>query len=601
MGEHIQRQQNKEKYLTVGRFRKLGKGYDRCCGSTAITNLIMTLQDEAHEESPDEVFLSVAKAGIRRGIYVNMDLFKRFGGTSNLLSEPYIKLCLKKNGIDAELQYLGRLTEERLERAVRRGSYLYLELLFHPKYGNHHILCYGAEKQDKGWVLRIADGWSGRPVFMTVDELKRTYAIEVLHAASDSNGMDKEREDAKMHNIQWTRFPDTKNGDDGLYRRYSYDETEDVRAFHKTLDAYQQTPLVPLSGLAAAGGIKAAFIKDESHRFGLKAFKGLGGVYAMFRMICQQLGLDHKTTDFAMLQQPTYQEKIRELVFVTTTDGNHGKGVSWAAGLFGCKAYVFMPRGTVEVRAQAIRDAGSAEVSITDMTYDRCVAYTADLAEKNGWLLIQDTSWDGYEDVPQWIMLGYTTMLYEALAQMKEAGCEQPTHVFLQAGVGAMAGAAAAAVMTAFPDTPPVITIVEPTEVACIYESARQADGKPHMATGNCTTIMAGLNCEMPCTLAWDIIKNCASYAFACSDSVTEHGMQLLADPETGETPVTAGESGAVTTGLADLLLRDPQYQALRDEMGLNEDAVVLLINTEGDTDPDDYRRVMDMARRNSK
>ena len=119
------------------------------------------------------------------------------------------------------------------------------------------------------------------------------------------------------------------------------------------------------------------------------------------------------------------------------------------------------------------------------------------------------------------------------------------------------------------------------------------------MATGNCTTIMAGLNCEMPCTLAWDIIKNCASYAFACSDSVTEHGMQLLADPETGETQVTAGESGAVTTGLVDLLLRDPQYQSLRDEMRLNEDAVVLLINTEGDTDPDDYRRVMNMARRN--
>lgn len=169
----------KEHYLTVGRFRGLGKGYDRCCGPTAITNLIMTLQDE--EPDPEEVFQSVAKAGTRRGIYMNMDLFKRFGGTSNLLTEPYIKLCLKQHGVKADLRYLGRLTEERLERALRRGSYLYLELMFHPKYGNHHVLCYGARPVKDGWLLRIADGWSSKPVEMTVEDLKRTYAIEVIH------------------------------------------------------------------------------------------------------------------------------------------------------------------------------------------------------------------------------------------------------------------------------------------------------------------------------------------------------------------------------------------------------------------------------------
>ena len=577
-----------EKYLTVGRFRKLGKGYERCCGPTAITNLILSLQDD--KESPEDIFLSVARTGIRRGIYVNMDLFKRFGGTSNLLTEPYIKRCLKQHDVQAELHYLGRLTEERLQRALRRGSYLYLELLFHPKYGNHHVLCYGARPTKDGWLLRIADGWSQRPVEMTIEDLGRAYAIEVIHA---------EQEDTSMYDIEWLRFPKASNDDPAQYQPYAYASTESIRAFHKTLETYSVTPLVSLHGMAEAGKVGAVFVKDESSRFGLKAFKGLGGVYAMFRMICDQLGLDPEKTDFAMLQQEPYKERIKELVFATTTDGNHGKGVSWAAGLFGCKAYVFMPRGTVEVRAQAIRDAGSAEVSITDMTYDKCVAYTAERAEKEGWLLIQDTSWEGYENVPQWIMLGYTTMIYEALAQMKEAGFEQPTHVFLQAGVGAMAGAVAAAVMSAFPDKPPVISTVEPTEVACFYESAKAADGEPHMATGNCTTIMAGLNCEMPCTLAWEIIKNCAAYAFACSDTVTEHGMQLLADPATGEVTVTAGESGAVTSGLVDLLLRDPQYQALRDEMGLNENAVVLLINTEGDTDPDDYRRVMDMARRN--
>ena len=396
-----------------------------------------------------------------------------------------------------------------------------------------------------------------------------------------------------MSEIKWQPFPACEEADSTLYEPYSYAATTDIRAFHEALDAYQKTPLVSLNGMASAGGIKAVFVKDESGRFGLKAFKGLGGVYAMFRMICDQFKLDPGKVTLETLRQAPYAEKIGNLVFATTTDGNHGKGVSWAAKLFGCQAHVFMPRGTVEVRAQAIRDAGSADVVITDMTYDKCVAYTAKLAEQNGWHLIQDTAWEGYEDVPQWIMLGYTTLFYEAAAQMKAAGYEQPTHLFLQAGVGAMAGAMAAAAMASYNEKPPVIATVEPTEVACFYESAKVADGEPHMATGNCTTIMAGLNCEMPCTIAWEIIKRCASYAFSCDDTVTEHGMRILADPATGEKPVVAGESGAVTAGLLDLLLRDPQYAPLREEMGLDENAVVLLISTEGDTDPDNYRKVL--------
>ena len=193
METHFEKDKTHEKYLTVQRFRKLGKGFARCCGPTAITNLILTLDDSAEglKPSPEDVFLSVAKTGTRRGIYMNMDLFKRFGGTSNILSEPYIKLCLKKHGIVADLQYLGRLNEERLARAVSRGSYLYLQLLFHPKYGNHHVLCYGAEKTENGWVLRIADGWSNRPVHLTIEDLKRTYAIEVIHRSStESNKED---------------------------------------------------------------------------------------------------------------------------------------------------------------------------------------------------------------------------------------------------------------------------------------------------------------------------------------------------------------------------------------------------------------------------
>lgn len=397
--------------------------------------------------------------------------------------------------------------------------------------------------------------------------------------------------------IRWLQFPAAEVAKEDLYDPYSYEKTAPVRRCHESLEAYAVTPLVSLSGLASKGGVKAVFVKDESHRFGLKAFKGLGGTYAMYRMICKELGLDPAETGFADLLKEPHASKIRDLVFITTTDGNHGKGVSWAAKLFGCKAYVFMPVGTVEVRAQAIRDAGNAEVTITDMPYDACVNYTAVLAEENGWLLIQDTSWDGYEDVPLWIMQGYTTLFSECMMQLKEAGYSGPTHIFLQAGVGAMAGAVAGAAMSALSDAGPVISTVEPKEVACFYESALCGDGKPHAATGTQKTIMAGLNCASPCTLAWDVIKHCASYAFACNDAVTEHGMRLLADPATGDSPVVAGESGAVTTGLLDHLLNDPKYAELRQEMELNENAVVLLINTEGDTDPDNYQKVLAVER----
>ena len=236
------------------------------------------------------------------------------------------------------------------------------------------------------------------------------------------------------------------------------------------------------------------------------------------------------------------------------------------------------------MRAQAIRDAGNADVTITDMRYDDCVTWTREPAAAKGWYLIQDTSWPGYEEVPLWIMQGYTTLFYEAITQMKE----RPTHIFLQAGVGAMAGAIAAAAVETFQDNPPIIVTVEPKEVACFYESFEHADGLPHVATGSGETMMAGLNCAVPCTLAWNILSGCALGGFACADEVTCHGMRLL-----HQAGITAGESGAVTAGLVDLLLRNPVYGRIRHQLRLTDDAVILLINTEGDTDPKNYRRII--------
>lgn len=355
---------------------------------------------------------------------------------------------------------------------------------------------------------------------------------------------------------------------------YSFAATEPIRNLHRSLKVYNETPLVELRNFKGV----TIFIKDESQRFGLKAFKGLGGVWAIYKVIIRELGLSNPTLEEIL----THRDELAKLTFITTTDGNHGKGVSWAAGLFGCKSYVFMPRGTVEVRAQAIRDAGSATVEITDMLYDDCVKYTAQLAAQNHWHLIQDTSWAGYEEIPAQIMLGYSTLAYEALEQMHY---QRPTHIFLQAGVGAMAGATAAVFAEVFKDNPPRITIVEPTEVACFYETMRIGDGLIHSATGNCQTMMAGLNCATPCELAWKILRRCADDAATISDDVAADAMRTLAKHK-----IVAGESGCAGFALANAALDDAE---LRRALELDANSIIFVINTEGDTDPDNYKKIL--------
>lgn len=376
---------------------------------------------------------------------------------------------------------------------------------------------------------------------------------------------------------------------------YAYDATENVRRLHESIPTYKPTSLANLQSFAKSSGIRAMFVKDESTRFGEQAFKPLGGVYAMFRVVCQELHLDYRLTTLnQLLNESPYKDAISRMTFITTTDGNHGRGVSWASKLFGAKSYVFMPKGTVPVRAENVRKAGNAHVEITDMLYDDCVKFTARMAKENGWHLIQDTSWPSYEQIPSWIMLGYTTMVYEALSQMKSLGYDRPTHVFLQAGVGSMAGSVTAAFKATYSDDMPVVSCVEPTEVACVFESMRARDGKPHTSTGNNTTIMAGLNCATPCGMAWDYLRDYSDYAFAVTDETTRQGMRLLAHSQGNDPKVVSGESGAVTTGLVDSLLNNPSYRDKKEQIGLNENSVVLVFSTEGDTDPENYRKIVD-------
>lgn len=366
-----------------------------------------------------------------------------------------------------------------------------------------------------------------------------------------------------------------------------------VRRFHQSLPDYQPTPLVWLPGLAQKLGVGAIFIKDESHRFGLNAFKGLGASYAMATIIARQINADEADLHYAFLTAPAVRQQVKELVFITATDGNHGKGVAWAAALFGCRAIVLMPRGTQACRAEAIRAINDTQVEITDLNYDDAVRQAAQLAAEHGYLLIQDTGLAGYEEIPNAITRGYTTMAAEALEQLQDRGIAKPSHVFLQAGVGSMAGGVLGYLTHYYDHNPPLTTIVEPDTVACIYQSVQQGQGQPLAIGGNPETIMAGLNCGEPNPLTWPILRDYASFYARCPDWVTELGMQTLARPDAADPAVVSGESGAVGLGLLLSLCTDPNQAALKHQLQLDSDSTILLFSTEGNTDPVGYDAIV--------
>lgn len=258
----------------------------------------------------------------------------------------------------------------------------------------------------------------------------------------------------------------------------------------------------------------------------------------------------------------------------------------------GCKSIVYMPKGSSLRRLQAIKDAG-AESYITDLNYNDTVRLAKQKAEESGGFLVQDTAWEGYEKIPNWITQGYLTMASEALDQMKLDGTNRPTHVFLQAGVGSLAGGVLGYYANVFKDRCPITTIVEPEKADCIYKSALADDGKPHSVTGDLDTIMAGLACGEPNIVTWEILRDFAKAYISCPDYVSARGMRVLANPIGNDKKVASGESGAVGLGLLSLLMEREELKELKTKLELDENSVIICFSTEGDTDPQHYKKVV--------
>jgi len=349
-------------------------------------------------------------------------------------------------------------------------------------------------------------------------------------------------------------------------------------------DGYAPTPLVTLPALADSIGIDAILYKDEGPRFGLGSFKALGGSYAALRVvqrvISDQLGAPVSLAD---IRNGKHADACAAITLVSATDGNHGRSLAWGCQRIGAPCRIYIHAEVSEGRAQAMRDLGADVVRING-DYDASVALARDEAAANDWYVVSDTSWDGYSDPPRDVMAGYGVMTREACAAMEPP----PTHVFLQGGVGGLAGSVAALLRQYWGPDAPRVVVVEPDLAACLYESARA--GRATTVDITDETLMAGLSCGEPSPMAWEVLSEQASDFLTIPDSIVAPAMRLLARPLGDDPVVEAGESAVA--GLA-AVIAARQDADLSQALGLNENSRVLLIGSEGVTDPDIYAAIM--------
>jgi diaminopropionate ammonia-lyase len=374
---------------------------------------------------------------------------------------------------------------------------------------------------------------------------------------------------------------------------YDFLKHSGMLEFHRALPGYEPTPLLELPSLAFRLGLGAVFVKDESQRFGIKAFKALGASYAMFRFLKKRWHARFaETFTPAVFQDAAALQRLGPFTFCAATDGNHGRAVAWTARKLGQRAVIYMPADSVAARVEAIRGEG-AEVVLIEGTFDLCVERCAADAGKFGWQAISDTAYQGYREIPGWILLGYTSIFQELDGVLDRPGRAGVDAVILPAGVGGLAAAGAFHYAKHYGASRPCLICVEPVSSDCFLESVRFGRGEALATRGRQTSIMAGLNCGTPSPLAWPIVRDAMHFFLAVGDDWAEQAMRRYYHPLGTDPRIVSGESGS--SGLAALLALtgSEKLAAVRPRLPLNPESRVLLINTEGDTDPVNFQRIV--------
>ncbi len=340
--------------------------------------------------------------------------------------------------------------------------------------------------------------------------------------------------------------------------------------FHQQMEVYSPSPLIELKELAKEFGVKNIFLKDESFRFGLNAFKGLGASYAISKLLEKDPSIE---------------------TFCTATDGNHGRGVAWAASLEKKTSRIFVPRDTTSSRIDAIESEGGI-VERVNGNYEETSSYAQIMADGNGWTLVQDNAFQGYEEIPAQIMAGYLTQVKEMENELHTAPKPKIDFVFLQSGVGSWPAAVAWYYLTRYGNNRPKLIIIEPVEAAGFLQSL--IANERISPKGSFKTMMAGLNCGIPSSTAWDILKNTIDAAMAIEDDHTVIAMKKLHFPSEGDRRIISGESGAAGFAGFAALMTDPRYKELKTSLNISEKSTILFFSTEGATDPDNFQDIMD-------
>jgi diaminopropionate ammonia-lyase len=353
----------------------------------------------------------------------------------------------------------------------------------------------------------------------------------------------------------------------------------------RTWPGYATTPLYTLTSMAKAADLGTIYYKDESQRFGLKSFKALGGAYAVTKQL--QQAIEERTgrrPSIAGLLAGEFKDDVAGLVVSCATDGNHGRSVAWGAQMFGCGCVIYIHRDVSEGRKQAMEAFGAKVIRIAG-NYDESVRQADADAKANGRIIVSDTSYEGYMEIPKDVALGYTVMLDELVTQLDGA---IPTHVFVQGGVGGLASAVGGYFWDLWGTRRPRLVIVEPEKANCLQQSAKA--GKPVAVDGGLETLMAGLACGEVSALAWKILSVGGDDFMTISEEAVPATMRLLANGFEQDPAIEAGESAVPGLAAAVIAAQDP---VLSKTLGLDANSRVLVIGTEGATDPELYRTLV--------
>jgi diaminopropionate ammonia-lyase len=349
-------------------------------------------------------------------------------------------------------------------------------------------------------------------------------------------------------------------------------------------DGYEPTSLYSLPDLAADIDIAGIHYKHEGPRFGLGSFKALGGAYAAQKLLRRELSRRvGAEVDLADVRRGTWASEAAGITLTSATDGNHGRSLAWGCKRFGAPCRIYIHANVSHGRKRAMQELGAEVVRISG-DYDQSVVQCREDAEANGWFVVSDTSWPGYTETPRDVMAGYGVMIREIYEQASETF----SHVFVQGGVGGLAAATAAALRQLYEEDSPRVVVVEPDLAACLFESARS--GQPASVDIDEETIMAGLSCGEPSPLAWQVLQSEVSDFLAIDDALIPPTIRRLARPGGSDPVIEAGESGVA--GLA-ALIEAAGSTEMRKNLALNEESRVLLIGSEGVTDPDIFAEIM--------